>query len=177
VGVYSVYIKYIFYGDDDSSGTYTNGDTMFQVETSNPVYFELTNDPYITGVNPKEYTKGDRVKVIGLNFGPTANDNGFVFIGSKNQYLGDCIDCECYGNHCFRYNAEADWDVLVPPSGTGGKLQDPVKKVKMWSSTKIKVKATPPGFGKMSTGDTKKKYIWVVKDGKVSNAYKTKVYK
>jgi hypothetical protein len=150
VGTYSVYFKYIFYSDDDSSASYTNGDTVFQIETSNPVYFELTNAPWLTGVNPADFAKGDRVKVIGLNFGTTQTD-GQVFIGSKAQYN----PAVCYGKDCYGG---------VP---TGGKLQDGVKA---WSSTaaKVKVKAPAGWVGKT-------RYVWVVKDGKVSNAKKVKI--
>jgi hypothetical protein len=141
VGTYSVYFKYVFYGDDDSSGTYTTGDTMYQVETSNSLTFELTNEPMITGVNPKAFVKGDRVKIIGVNFGPTQTD-GEVYIGRKGQYNDG--------------------------SPTGGKLQT---RIKMWSSTKIKIKAR---FNQTKWGGSHK-YVWVVKDGMVSNAKKIEI--
>jgi len=140
LGTYSVYFKYIFYGDDDSSGTYTVGDTVFQVETSNPLTFELTNDPEITGVNPKAFIKGDRIKILGVNFGPTQT-TGEVYIGKKSQYNDG--------------------------APTGGKLQT---RIKMWSSTKIKVKVQAP-----AAWSGKNRYVWVVKDGKVSNAKKISI--
>jgi hypothetical protein len=137
VGTYSVYFKYIFYGDyGTTAGSYDAGDTLYQVETSNPITYELTNDPGITGVNPKALVvAGDVIKIIGINFGPTQNGNGFVYTGSNNQYNLDT-----------------------------GKLQN---KIKMWSSTKIKIKVKAPAayLGK-------KKNVWVVKDGMKSNAKK-----
>jgi hypothetical protein len=159
VGTYSVYFKYIFYEDTDSSGGYSDGDTMFQVETSNPVYFELTNAPWITGVNPNYFQKGDRIKVIGLNFGVEQTD-GQVFIGSKKQYIDGSTDAVCYRKDCYKPNDQ------VP---TLGKLQ---LGVKMWSSTKLRIKAR----SKVLSGTEKNKYVWVVKDGKVSNAKKIKIY-
>jgi len=140
VGTYSVYFKYVFYGDDDSSGTYTAGDTLFQVETSNSLMFELTNVPSISGVNPKAFIKGDRIKIIGVNFGPTQTD-GEVYIGKKGQYNDG--------------------------SPTGGKLQT---RIKMWSNTKIKVKVAAP-----AAWSGKNRYVWVVKDGVVSNAKKIQI--
>ena len=61
LGTYSVYLKYIFYEDVDVSGGYTDGDTMFQVETSNPVTFELTNQPFIRAKNPNPASNTTRV--------------------------------------------------------------------------------------------------------------------
>lgn len=40
---HSVDIRYIFYLDDDTSGGYTDGDTVTRIESSNPVTFELTD--------------------------------------------------------------------------------------------------------------------------------------
>jgi hypothetical protein len=160
VGTYSVYFKYIFYTDMDSSSTYTQGDLVTQVETSNPVYFELTNGPWVTGVNPSKFTKADRIKVIGLNFGVSQTD-GQVFIGSKKQYTDGSTDVKCYKRDCYKPEDQ------VP---TLGKLQTGIK---MWSSTKLRVKARSKAKG---PGTEKKKYVWVVKDGKVSNAKKVTVY-
>jgi hypothetical protein len=109
----------------------------------------------VTGVNPRDFTTGDRVKVMGVNYGPTQLAGDGVYIGSKNQYLGDCVDCLCYGSSCFGG---------TPLATAPGKLQ---KNVKMWSNTAVKVKAKVGG-----AWGGKKKYVWVVKDGKVSNAKK-----
>jgi hypothetical protein len=139
VGTYSVYFKYLFYEDVGTTvGAYDVGDTLYQVETSNPIGYELTNEPGITGANPKALlVAGDVIKIIGINFGPTQNGNAFVYTGSLNQYNLDT-----------------------------GKLQD---KVKAWSSTRVKIKVkAPAGY----VG--KKKFVWVVKDGMKSNAYKIK---
>jgi hypothetical protein len=85
LGTYSVYIKYIFYLDDDTSGGYTQGDTMTQVETSNSVTFELTNVPYINQLNPKIISKYRRLRILGINFGPTQT-TGEVRLGTGNHY-------------------------------------------------------------------------------------------
>lgn len=45
LGVWSVYEKAIYFGDDDASGDLTCGDTIFQLVISDAFYFELTRDP------------------------------------------------------------------------------------------------------------------------------------
>jgi hypothetical protein len=109
---WNVYIKYIFYGDSDSSGTYSDLDMLYQVESSNPLVFELTDDPFITGLNPKALTKNraSRLKVLGVNFGlQQAGDE--VRLGRLSQYNGDPLN--------------------------NGKV---FAVIKTWSNTKIKVK-------------------------------------
>jgi hypothetical protein len=113
LGTYSVYIKYIFYLDDDTSSSYTDGDTMTQVETSNPVTFELENTPYINQLNPKQVSKFRRLRVIGQNFGVTQT-TGNVYVGTANHY-----------------NL-----MLGAPLVDKGKIQE---KVKLWSNTKVVV--------------------------------------
>jgi hypothetical protein len=137
LGTYSVYLKYIFYGDDGSvAGVYDDADTIFQVETSNPVTFELTNEPYIRALNPVKASKASRtrVRVLGGNFGPTQT-TGEVRVGSRNQYNTDPLN--------------------------KGKLQT---RIKLWSSTKIafRLRVNINWVGKP-------RYVWVVKDGQVSN--------
>ncbi len=113
LGTYSVYIKYIFYLDDDTSASYTDGDTMTQVETSNPVTFELENTPYINQLNPKQVSKFRRLRVIGQNFGVTQT-TGNVHVGTANHY-----------------NL-----MVATPTVDKGKIQE---KVKLWSNTKVTV--------------------------------------
>ncbi len=134
LGTYSVYLKYIFYEDVDVSGGYTDGDTMFQVETSNPVTFELTNEPLIRANNPKQASATTRVRVLGLNFGPTQT-TGEVRVGTRAQYNSDPFN--------------------------KGKLQN---RIKMWSSTKIAFRLKVP-----ATWSGKRRFVWVIKDGVVSN--------
>jgi hypothetical protein len=134
LGTYSVYLKYIFYEDFDTSGGYTDGDTMFQVETSNPVTFELTNEPLIRANNPKQASVTTRVRVLGLNFGPTQT-TGEVRVGTRAQYNSDPFN--------------------------KGRLQT---RIKMWSSTKIAFRLKVP-----ATWSGKRRFVWVIKDGAVSN--------
>jgi hypothetical protein len=136
LGTYSVYLKYIFYEDVDSSGAYNDGDTQFQVETSNPVTFELTNEPYIRALNPVEGSQAlrTRVRVLGGNFGPTQT-GGEVRVGTRAQYNSDPFN--------------------------KGKLQT---RIKLWSSTKIAFRLKVP-----ATWAGKRRYVWVIKDGQVSN--------
>jgi hypothetical protein len=86
LGTYSVYIKYIFYLDDDTSVSYTEGDTITQIESSNAVTFELENTPYINQLNPKQLSKYRRLRILGINFGVTQT-TGEVRVGTGNQYL------------------------------------------------------------------------------------------
>jgi hypothetical protein len=88
LGTWSVYLVYVFYEDKDASGTYTVGDEVYEVERSNSLKYELTNDPGITGVNPKAVVAGDIVKIVGANFGPTQT-TGQVFTGTLAQYTAD----------------------------------------------------------------------------------------
>ena len=111
LGTYSAYIKAIYFGDEDGSGGLSCGDTIFQVAKSNPVYFELTNDPIIYKLNPKEIELDKRLKIYGLNFGPTQEFGDEVRIGSKKQAASPELD-----------------------------LGRAVECVRMWSTTLIKVK-------------------------------------
>ncbi|MHC4517877.1 MAG: IPT/TIG domain-containing protein, partial [Planctomycetota bacterium] len=115
LGTYSVYVKYIFYIDGDANN-YDDGDTITQIETSNPVTFELTNDPYINQLNPKNVERNRRFRIFGINFGPTQTD-GEVHVGSQKQYNTD-------------------------PFGKG-KVQ-PASRIKLWSNTKIAVRLRVP---------------------------------
>jgi len=114
LGTYSVYVKAIYFGDDDVSGDLTCGDIIFQVEKSDPVYFELTNKPAIYKLDPWKIERDKRLKIYGLNFGPYQED-GEVRIGTLNQYNDN-------------------------PS-TKGKV---LSVVRSWSNTLIKVKVKVP---------------------------------
>jgi hypothetical protein len=143
LGTYSVYIKYIFYIDSGPAG-YDAGDTMTQVETSNPVTFGLENTPYINRLNPKQVSKLRRLRVIGQNFGPQQT-TGNVYVGT--------------GSH---YNL-----MVATPTVDKGKIQD---KVKLWSNTKVMV-----NFRVRNTWKGTNKWVWVVKDGMVSNKRRVEI--
>jgi hypothetical protein len=85
IGVYSVYVKSIYFGDDDASSGLSCGDTIFEVEMSDPVQFELTNDPYINKLNPKQIERGSLLRIYGGNFGPTQEAGDSVRIGTTAQ--------------------------------------------------------------------------------------------
>jgi hypothetical protein len=56
LGVYSVSLKAIYFGDEDASGHLSCGDTIFQVVVSDPVYFELvehSTDEVASAVSPR----------------------------------------------------------------------------------------------------------------------------
>jgi hypothetical protein len=176
VGPWAVYIKYVFYEDVNGSGGYDAGDewpaghpnnptgkdddgatpipAIFQVETSNPVIYDLTNRPGINRANPKKFARGDRVKLIGINFGPVQGD-GKVFMGKKNQYIGTSL------------TAVAKFGNIYDGQPTGGKEQLTIKN---WSNTKVVIKAKP-----LNTWKNTARYIWIQKNGSVSNATKVKL--
>ena len=145
LGLYSAYVKAIYFGDEDSSGGLSCGDTIFQVAKSDPVYFELTNEPIIYKLNPREiersYVDGygethmNVVRIFGHNFGPTQEFGDEVRIGSVNQYLSDPF--------------------------TLGFVQNKVQ----WASTLIKAAVVLPPSAEGKTG-----VLWVIKDGMVTNA-------
>jgi hypothetical protein len=143
LGDYSVYVKAVYFGDDDTSGGLSCGDTIYQVETSDPVTFTLTNDPYIYKLNPKQIVDDNQpplelVKVYGGNFGTAQNAGDSVRIGTKAQ----------------------------ANSATLG-LGKEMSKIKIWSNLLIKARFNAP-----NTWQGKTKYVWVEKAGMKSNAKK-----
>jgi hypothetical protein len=137
---HSVYIKYIFYLDDDVSGGYTDGDTVTRVETSNPVNFELTNEPAITQLKPNQRAKGSRIRILGVNFGDNQAASE-IRIGTRKQY-----------------NTGPFTKGLV------------MNRVRVWTDNKIIVRVKARDAWQGTT-----KYIWVVKDGMVSNYKKVEI--
>jgi hypothetical protein len=152
LGVYQVYVKAIYYGDEDGDNNLSCGDVIFQVEKSDPVQFELVQAPFINKVKPNPSERfffedcgggcvmkhKNKVKIIGANFGPQQQPGDEVRLGKMWQY----------DDYCTGVNPDA------------GKPQ----KVCMWSATKIKVKlkAKPEWEGKTL-------YMWVSKGGQCSN--------
>ncbi len=107
-------MKSIYFGDEDHNAALGSGDTIFQVVTSDPLYFQLANTPTVYRITPDRLANGNLVRIIGLNFG-SSQGQGEVRIGSK---------------------AEAE-----NPAPGKGRLQD---NVQSWSSTMIKVKVNAP---------------------------------
>jgi hypothetical protein len=141
LGTYSVYVKAIYYNDTDASGALSCGDTIYQVETSDPVSFELTNEPFIYKLNPKQVVDKNAapysvLKIFGGNYGIVQAAGDVVRMGTKGQANSLTLGL--------------------------GKV---MPKIKTWSNTLIKVRVTAPDAWR-----TKTKYAWVEKDGKKSNA-------
>ncbi len=86
IGTFNVYVKSIYFGDDDASGGLTCGDTIFEVEKSSARQYTLTNQPVINKLNPKSIERGQILKIYGGNFGVTQN-GGAVRIGTKAQAI------------------------------------------------------------------------------------------
>jgi hypothetical protein len=142
LGTFDVYVKAIYFGDDDASGGLSCGDTIFNVETSDPVSFELTNDPYIMRLNPKQIMDVNGapyplLKIFGGNFGLTKEAGDSVRIGKK----------------------------LAALSSTPG-LGEEQTKVVLWSDTLIKVRAKQIS----DTLRSKTAWVWIEKGGLKSNA-------
>jgi hypothetical protein len=145
LGTFQIYVKAVYFGDDDSSGDLTCGDTIFQVEKSDPVQFELTNTPVLYKLNPRRTERYfvedcvpdpdiwhlNQVKIYGMNFGPQ-QDGGKVCIGQRSHW---------YAGNCVR-------ELLV----------------RMWSNTLLKVRPQLPSYYQDVT-----RCVWVEKDGVKSN--------
>jgi hypothetical protein len=114
IGVYALYVKSIYFDDADSSGALSCGDNISEVVSSDPVYFELTNEPTIFRLKPTEIEMGGRLIIKGLNFGPTQG-SGEVRIGNRKK-------------------------AQRPTLGQGKLLNN----TRLWSNTVIKVRLTVP---------------------------------
>jgi hypothetical protein len=86
LGSYSVYFVTVYYTDTDLSGDLTAADVITQTTFSDPVLFELTADPVVYRLNPDSIDSGNRLKILGLNFGPYQT-TGVVRVGKKAQAL------------------------------------------------------------------------------------------
>jgi hypothetical protein len=143
LGIFNVYVKAIYFGDDDGNGKLSCGDTIFQVETSDPVQFELTNAPIINKLNPKQIVDANTapyplLRIYGGHFGPSKQTGDSVRIGTKENAISATL-------------------------GIGKELTDVV----LWSDSLIKVRVKVPDRWRGKT-----RYVWVEKGGKKSN-YKT----
>ena len=81
-GDYQVRNKVIYFGDEDGSGNFSIGDTIFNTYESNPLTFTLTDWPIIYRLSPSECAPGNMIKIIGYNFGTIQGDS-IVHIGDK----------------------------------------------------------------------------------------------
>jgi hypothetical protein len=148
LGTFHIYVKAIYYGDDDGSDSLTCGDTIFQVEKSDPVLFELTNEPFINKINPRQiqrsYADGGGVhwnilRIYGANFGVQQTD-GKVFIGTGAAYLSDPF-------------------VTLPATQAVEQTY-----IALWSSTLIRAAVVLPPAANGRT-----LYVWVTKGGQVTD--------
>jgi hypothetical protein len=112
---YEVYVRYVFYEDDDSSASFTPGDTVLESNVSTPFFLQLTNEPFISKVQPQPCPNRSKLRLKGINFGDIQTD-GQVRIGKR---------------------AEAE-----DPAFGKGKLLD---RVKHWSDTKVVTKLNVKG--------------------------------
>jgi hypothetical protein len=151
LGPYNVYAVATYFADLDTSGTLNAGDIITQVVTSDPAgssppeIYELTNVPYINALNPKG----------SIQPGATARLRLYGWGFGPTQGDG-----EVRIGRLAHYNAF--------PTLKGKSMA-----VKGWSNTRIKIKV---GAGKFPDAwkDTWK-YVWVIKDGEISNAKRIKL--
>jgi hypothetical protein len=109
-GTFSLYVRYVSYRDDDNTGSFTAGDTIHAVDTDRPYYFDLTDDPYISQIKPKQCANRSRLRLLGINLGDGQTDSE-VRIGKKS-------------------------DAVDPALGKGNLLD----RVKDWNNSKVIVK-------------------------------------
>jgi hypothetical protein len=114
LGTYEFVIRRVYFGDEDQNGTLSVGDTIFQVEKSDPVYFALTDEPYIRKLRDRSIERGRKLRIVGFNFGPT-QDGSEVRIGTKNKYEN--------------------------PSLGQGRL---LRRIRLWTDTKVVLRLTVP---------------------------------
>jgi hypothetical protein len=88
-GFYGIMLRAIYFRDEDASGNLSCGDTVLQVETSTPAYFQLAGVPVPViekikplkgATNPRE--PGTILRIIGSGFGPDQGTSE-VHIGPK----------------------------------------------------------------------------------------------
>ena len=152
LGSFNVYVKAIYFGDDDGSATdgidndgngvvddagegLSCGDTIFEVEKSDAGQFTLTNTPYIFKLNPRQSVDQNVapfsvLKIFGGNFGVYQED-GSVRIGTKADFLN-------------------------PTLGLGKEMT----RIVLWSDSLIKVRVQVPDSLRGKT-----RYVWVEKGG------------
>jgi hypothetical protein len=111
-GQWSVFVKSIYFGDEDQNGTLSTGDTIFQVMSSAPLSFELNKEAVIYSVTPARIRNDSLLKILGINFG-TSQGSGEIRLGSQDDAMSTVLG--------------------------KGVLQD---NVQSWSNTAIKVKAS-----------------------------------
>jgi len=80
LGPWNVIIRNVIFYDANGNDTYDAGDVIEQVVSSTPVLFTLTNDPYIRDVLPRKTEPGQKVKILGGNFGPSQSTS-YIKIG------------------------------------------------------------------------------------------------
>jgi hypothetical protein len=81
-GDYEVRNKVMYFGDEDGSGNFSLGDTIFNIYEGYIDTFTLTDWPIIYRLRPTECGPGSIIKIVGYNFGDTQG-NSIVHIGDR----------------------------------------------------------------------------------------------
>jgi hypothetical protein len=90
LGEFQIYVKAVYFGDDDRDGKLSCGDTIFEVEKSDPIPFELTNEPSLYKVAPKKQEPMQVTWLYGVNFG-VMSPGDVVRVGKESHYNTNCL--------------------------------------------------------------------------------------
>jgi hypothetical protein len=164
LGTYNIYVKAVYYKDMDENNALSCGDYIYQIEKSDPVTWELTDDPYLYKAVPrnidcsyKDETGGTGIhwnilRLYGGNFG-TERGKQFYGGGPNDFWYEEGVRV---GHPAWYYGASAD------PLTKGYEIP-----FVMWSMDFIKVGFVVPlawetYFPPSSTPKTTA--VWVVTD-------------
>ena len=156
LGVYSVYVKAIYYGDDDGNDMLNCGDTIFEVEKSDPVYFELTKEPVIHKLSPRQI---ERSYYCDHDLDPFTDP---VLINNVLTIYGQNLGHDQNSGDVVKIGTAAQYDVNPLTSGI-------VLPRVQWDSLSIRVGIDKPHVPDGAAGRNDVR-IWVIKDGAATNA-------
>jgi hypothetical protein len=108
-GTWSVYVKSIYYRDDNKNGYLDSCDFIYQIEVSDPAFYDLTLEPNIFKLNPWSSEPAGLLRIYGANFGTSKGTVHYKTQGGE---------------------------IIYGPPALGGTDE---WKVKFWSNTLIKV--------------------------------------
>jgi hypothetical protein len=165
LGCYNLYVKAVYWEDEDGDTFPSCGDTIFQVEKSDPLNFCVTNEPHIYKLSPRTIdcsykctatsepdscaTTGifwNVLRIYGEDFGPARQKQ--TYDPAPNYWWKDEVRIGL-----------AKWYVTNPLNGTrpSGAPNYIAMEYLRWSNTLIKAAIVLP-----DTASDRKVYVWVV---------------
>jgi hypothetical protein len=130
MGSFEVYFVSTYYRDNDTSGTLSSPDTIFQIVTSDPEPFELTSFPWINAIRPRHQEpsiptgvpmawlnaqlgyvcpaciiteRSGQIRIYGNYFGPAQMTGDMVRIGDPRDGAPSVLNYDMDGN---KYTAD-----------------------------------------------------------------------